>query len=69
MTSQPYDPTITEMLQTVAELIALKPKDQWIAWLQFLLTELESVLPAQGYADLLVQLQEAAARQLAELAS
>ena len=29
MTNQPYDSKITEMLQTVAELITLKPKGEW----------------------------------------
>jgi hypothetical protein len=69
MTNQPYDPKITETLQTVAELIALKPKSEWTPWLLFLLAEMQSILPAQGYADLLAQLQEALASQLAELAS
>jgi hypothetical protein len=69
MTNQPYDPRVTETMQTVAELIALKPKSEWAPWLLFLLDELQSVLPAQGYADLLAQLQEAIAGQLAELAS
>lgn len=69
MTTNLYDPTITETLQTVAELIALKPKDQWAAWILFLLEELQGVMPAQGYASLLAQLQEEVARQLAELAS
>lgn len=69
MNSKPYDHTITETLQTVAELIALKPKSEWAPWLLFLLSEIESVVPAAGYADLLAQLQEAIAGQLAELAS
>lgn len=69
MTNQPYDPTITETLQTVAELIAIKPKNEWMPWMQFLLSELKSVMPSHGYADLLAQLQEETARQLAELAS
>ncbi len=61
MTNQPYDHTITEMLQTAAELITLKPKDEW--------SELQSITPAQSYVDLLAQLQEAIAGQLAELAN
>lgn len=69
MTNQPYDHTLTEMLQTAAELITLKPKDEWSAWIQFLLSELQSITPAQGYIDLLAQVQEAVAAQLAELAS
>jgi hypothetical protein len=56
-------------MQTVAELIALKPKSEWAPWVLFLLDELQAVMPAQGYADLLAQLQEAIAGQLAELAS
>lgn len=69
MTTTLYDPTITETLQTVAELIALKPKDEWAVWIQFLLNEMRAMVPAQGYAGLLAQLQEELARQLAELAS
>jgi hypothetical protein len=69
MTNPPYDPKITETLQTVAELIALKPKSDWTPWLLFLLNELQAILPAQGYADLLAQLQEVIAGQLAGLAS
>lgn len=69
MTDQPYDHTITEMLQTAAELITLKPKADWPAWVMFLLSELQSITPAQSYVDLLAQVQEAIAGQLAELAS
>ncbi len=69
MTNPPYDHTITEMLQTAAELVSLKPKSDWAPWALFFLTEMQSVLPAQGYADMLAQLQEAIAGQLAELAS
>ena len=69
MTNQPYDAKITETMQTVAELIVLKPKNEWMPWMQFLLNELKSVMPSQGYADLLAQIQEETARQLAELAS
>lgn len=69
MTTKLYDPTITETLQTVAELIALKPKDEWASWILFLLNEMQAMTPAQGYAGLLAQLQEELARQLAELAS
>jgi hypothetical protein len=69
MTNQPYDAKITETMQTVAELIALKPKSEWTPWVLFLLSELQAILPAQSYADMLAQLQEAIAGQLAQLAS
>jgi len=69
MTNQPYDSKITEMLQTVAELITLKPKGEWTPWMLFLLSEMKSILPPQSYTDLLAQLEEAIAGQLAELAS
>ena len=69
MTDQPYDHTITEMLQTAAELITLKPQDQWAPWVMFLLSELQSITPVQSYVDLLTQLEGAVAGQLAELAS
>jgi hypothetical protein len=69
MTNQPYDAKITETMQTVAELIALKPKSEWTPWVLFLLSELKTALPAQGYADMLAQLQDAIAGQLAQLAS
>jgi hypothetical protein len=57
------------MLQTAAELITLKPKGEWTSWVMFLLTEIQSITPAQSYTDLLAQLQEGIAGQLAELAS
>lgn len=69
MATPPYDPTITETLQTVAELIVLKPKEDWASWIAFLLNEMKSVMPAQAYAGMLAQLQEELARQLAEMAS
>ncbi len=69
MPDKPYDAKITETLQTVAELIVLKPKSEWTPWLLFLLNELQAILPSQDYADLLAQLEEAIASQLAELAS
>ena len=69
MTTQPYDHVITEMLQTAAELITLKPKEEWASWVMFLLSELQSITPAQGYGDLLAQLEGAIAGQRAELAS
>lgn len=69
MTDQPYDHTITEMLQTAAELITLKPKGDWTSWVLFLLSEIQSITPAQSYVDLLAQVQEAITGQLAELAS
>lgn len=69
LTTLPYDHTITGMLQTAAELITLKPKGDWPSWVMFLLTELQSITPAQSYADLLAQLQEGIDGQLAEMAS
>lgn len=69
MATQPYDHTITEMLQTAAELVTLKPKGEWAPWVMFLLSEMKSIMPAQSYTDLLAQVQEAIAGQLAELAS
>jgi hypothetical protein len=69
MTNPPYDHTITEMLQTAAELITLKPKSEWMPGVQFRLSEMTSVMPAPSYAYLLAQRQETIAGQLAELAS
>jgi hypothetical protein len=65
MSNDPYDPTITEMLQTVAELIALKPAQEHSQWLIFMLGEMKSMLSRQGYVDLLIALQEEASSQLA----
>lgn len=65
MSNVPYDPTITEMLQTVAELIALKPGPEQSLWLLFMLSEMKSVLPKQKYLDLLVTIQEETSNQLA----
>lgn len=65
MSNVPYDPTITEMLQTAAELIALKPVQEHPQWLFFMLSEMKSMLSKQGYVDLLIALQEEAGSQLA----
>jgi len=43
MATVPYDHTITEMLQTVAELICLKPKEERVQWIVFFLKEIESM--------------------------
>ena len=69
MSNQPYDHVLTEMLQTASELLVQKPDAEWLFWTTFLLTEIQSIAPAQSYIDLLAQLQEAIAGQLAELAS
>ncbi len=65
MPTTPYDPTITEMLQTAAELIALKPAQEQSQWLFFMLGEMKSMLSPQRYQDLLIALQEEAGTQLA----
>jgi hypothetical protein len=65
MSNIPYDPTITEMLQTAAELIALKPGPEQSQWFLFMLSEIKSVVPKQKYLDLLVTLQEETSSQLA----
>ena len=58
MATVPYDHTITEMLQTAAELIGLKPKEEQVQWVLFLLEEMKSFLPKQDYTDLLTGIQE-----------
>ena len=58
MATVPYDHTITEMLQTAAELIGLKPKEEQVQWVLFLLGEMKSFLSKQDYADLLTGIQE-----------
>ena len=58
MATVPYDHTITEMLQTAAELIGLKPKEEQVQWVLFLLGEMKSFLSKQDYADLLIGIQE-----------
>jgi hypothetical protein len=65
MSNVPYDPTITEMLQTATELIALKPAQEQAQWLFFMLGEMKSMLSPQRYQDLLIALQEEAGTQLA----
>jgi hypothetical protein len=54
MPDVPYDHVITENLQTTAELILLKPKEEWVYWVRFLLTEMESQLD-RGPAHKLMQ--------------
>ena len=58
MATVPYDHTITEMLQTAAELIGLKPKEEQVQWVLFLLEEMKSLSSKQDYADLLTGIQE-----------
>jgi len=58
MATVPYDHTITEMLQTAAELIGLKPKEEQVQWVLFLLQEMKSFLTKQDYKDLLTGIQE-----------
>ncbi len=58
MATVPYDHTITEMLQTAAELIGLKPKEEQVQWVLFLLEEMKSLSSKQDYADLLIGIQE-----------
>ena len=58
MATVPYDHTLTEMLQTAAELIGLKPKEEQVQWVLFLLEEMKSLSSKQDYADLLIGIQE-----------
>jgi len=58
MATVPYDHTITEMLQTAAELIGLKPKEEQVLWVLFLLEEMKAFLSKQDYVDLLAGIQE-----------
>jgi len=58
MATVPYDHTITEMLQTAAELIGLKPKEEQVQWVLFLVEEMKSLSSKQDYADLLIGIQE-----------
>ena len=58
MATVPYDHTITEMLQTAAELIGLKPKEEQVQWVLFLLEEMKSLSSKQAYTDFLAGIQE-----------
>lgn len=58
MATVPYDHTLTEMLQTAAELIGLKPKEEQVQWVLFLLEEIKSLSSKQNYADLLIGIQQ-----------
>jgi hypothetical protein len=61
-----YDHTLTEMLQTAAELIVIKPKEEQGQWVLFLLGEIKSLLPKQDFQQFLAVVQEDVARQAAE---
>lgn len=65
MSTPPYDHVITENLQTSAELILQKPQEEWSAWVQFLLTELESNLEAEQTTALLQDVQSLIGQRLA----
>ena len=58
MATVPYDHTLTEMLQTAAELIGLKPKEEQVQWVLFLLEEMKSLSRKKDYTDLLISNQE-----------
>ena len=63
MATVPYDHTLTEMLQTAAELIGLKPKEEQVQWVLFLLEEMKSLSSKQDYADLLIGIQEGISKE------
>ena len=65
MATVPYDHNLTEMLQTAAELIGLKPDLEQGQWVLFLLSEMKSLLPAQVYELTLTSVQEEIVKQLA----
>lgn len=66
MTEPTYDPTLTDHLQLAGELIALKSgMEEKVAWIRFLLTEMQSMMPKKDYIDLLNALQEQITGRLA----
>lgn len=65
MANVPYDHTITEMLQTAAELIGLKPKEERVQWMIFFLQEMQSMQPKAVNTAFLQELQESIATRLA----
>jgi hypothetical protein len=65
MATVPYDHTLTEMLQTAAELIVLKPKEEQVQWVLFLLSEMKALLPPERHTELLTAIYEDLGRQLA----
>ena len=66
MTQAPYDHNLTDVLQTSAEYIALKPTwDERASWITFLLQELETFYKKEEFTSFLADLQEQIANRIA----
>ena len=58
--SQLYDPDLTQWLQLSGEYIAkVRPAEERVDWVMFLLAEIKALLSADEYATLLNELQSA----------
>lgn len=67
MSNIPYDPVLTDQMQLAANDIALiTDNSQRVAWIIFLLQELEVQLGAAEKTDLLERLQNEVAQRLAQ---
>ena len=64
MANPTYDPKLTNTLQTTAELIALKDREEQLQWLLFLFSELESFHGKTAFGGFLADLQERIASRL-----
>lgn len=66
MSNIPYDPVLTDQMQLAANDIALiSDNSERVAWIVFLLQELEGQLGAAEKTDLLERLQNEIAQRLA----
>lgn len=67
MSHIPYDPVLTDQMQLAANDIALiSDNSERVAWIVFLLQELEGQLGAAEKTDLLERLQNEIAQRLAK---
>ncbi len=67
MSNIPYDPVLTDQMQLAANDIALiSDNSERVAWIVFLLQELEGQLGAAEKTDLLERLQNEIAQRLAK---
>ena len=66
--SKLYDPDLTQWLQLSGEYIAtIRPADERVDWVLFLLAEIKVQLPPEEYVELLGELATAVRSNLDEL--
>jgi hypothetical protein len=66
MNEELYDTNLVQWLQLSGEhIVQIRPAHERVVWVEFLIKEVESLLPPQDTVTLLTELQGAIARRLA----